>query len=542
MTDQPDSASPERAPKPAPEPAGNVAPGASRDEAPKRRHRVAVWTLIVLASVLLVFSMTANWVQRELFNTDEVANTTDEILEDEDVQEALATYSVDQLYANVDVQGEIEQRLPSGAAPLAAPVAAATQQLALNVAQRALASPRVQDLVSTAIGAAQQQLVSLLRDEGEFVSSTGGEVTLAYGQVLADLAARLGVDPATISAIQGIVKEYSTDLRQGLTEAQSEIKSARQALSQVQQGELSPEQRQNLQALNKSAAEAQGRVASLEQKIKGVEDKVPSQLQGRVSKLESRLSDLDGGLSALEQRTAAVLEDPSQANVEGLDTALASLQTRVSTVLDRQVVQTPGQLVLLDSTQLDGVQTLVGVLRNLGFVLPLVVLLLYLGALYLAKGWRREALIAAGGGILAATLLVLVARRLIGGEVDSLASSETVQPAIKSVWDIISDGLRQRALFVLVIGVAFIVGGLLAGPGRHSVAVRRFLAPYLRDHPVAVYSVVAVLFLLWLTVIPGIDNLGQVLVIVALAVLAVVGVEVLRRQTAREFPRGPTGS
>jgi hypothetical protein len=542
MPDQPDTPPPERAPTPASEPAGNVAPGASRDGAPKRRHRVVVWALIVLASVLLVFSITANWVQRELFNTDEVSNTTDEILEDEDVQEALATYSVDQLYANVDVQGEIEKRLPSGAEALAAPVAAATRQLALNVAQRALASPRVQDLVSSAIGAAQQQLVSLLEDEDEFVSTTGGEVTLEYGQVLADLAARLGVDPATISRIQGIVQEYSTDLRQGLTTAQSEIKAARQALSQVQQGELSSEQRQNLQALNKSAAELQGRVASLEEKIKGVEDKVPSQLQGRVSKLESRLSDLAGGLSALEQRTAAVLEDPSQANVEGLDAALGSLETRVSTLLDRQAVQTPGQLVLMDSSQLDGVQTLVGTLRNLGFVLPLVVLLLYLGALYLAKGWRREALIAAGGGILAATLLVLVARRLIGSEVDSLASSETVQPAITSVWDIISDGLRQRALFVLVIGLAFVVGGLLAGPGRHSVAVRRFLAPYLRDHPVAVYSVVALLFLLWLTVIPGIDNLGQVLTIVALAVLAVVGVEILRRQTAREFPPSQTGS
>jgi hypothetical protein len=175
-------------------------------------------------------------------------------------------------------------------------------------------------------------------------------------------------------------------------------------------------------------------------------------------------------------------------------------------------------------------------------VLPLLVLLLYLGAIYLAKGWRRQALIAAGGGILAATLLVLLARRLIGSEVDSLASSETVQPAITSVWDIISDGLRQRALFVLVIGLAFVVGGLLAGPGRRAIAVRRFLAPYLRDHPVAVYSVVALLFLLWLTVIPGIDNLGQVLVIVLLAVLAVVGIEVLRRQTAREFPPRPSSS
>jgi hypothetical protein len=92
---------------------------------------------------------------------------------------------------------------------------------------------------------------------------------------------------------------------------------------------------------------------------------------------------------------------------------------------------------------------------------------------------------------------------------------------------------------VLVIRVGFVAGGVLAGPGRRAVAVRRFLAPYLRDHPVATYAVVVVLFLLWLSFIPGINNLGQVLVIVALAVLAVVGVEVLRRQTAREFPPGP---
>ena len=125
---------------------------------------------------------------------------------------------------------------------------------------------------------------------------------------------------------------------------------------------------------------------------------------------------------------------------------------------------------------------------------------------------------------------------------DSVAASETVKPAVTSVWEILSEGLRQRALFVLVIGLAFIGGGALAGPGRHEVAVRRFLAPYLRDHPVAVYAVVAVLFLLWLSFIPGINNLGQVLVIVVLAALAVVGIEILRRQTAREFPPRPNSS
>jgi uncharacterized protein YukE len=492
--------------------------------------------------VLLVFSITANWVQREALETEQVEDTTDQIVRDEDIREALATFTVDQLYANVDVQGEIEQRLPGPAQPLAAPIAAATRQLATNVAERALASPQVQNLVSTAVGRAHEQFVSLVEDESEFASTTGGEVTFQYGSVVADLATRLGVDPATISQIQAVVQEYSVDLRQRLVTAQTRIESARATLSQAQAGELSPEVQQNLQALNRTAAELQGAVKSLEKKVKGVRPKVPDQLQARLSDLEGRLSDADARLSELEQRTAAVLKDPTAANVQTLDASLASLQPRITTLLERQAVQTPGQLVLMNSNQLEGLQTLVGVLRNLGFVLPVLALLLYLGAIYLAKGWRREALIAAGGGIVVATLFILVIRRLIGNGVDSVAASETVKPAITSVWDILSAGLRQRALFVLAIGVAFIGGGLLAGPGRREVAVRRFLAPYLRDHPVAVYSVIAVLFLLWLSFIPGINNLGQVLVIVVLAALAVVGVEILRRQAAREFPRGVDGS
>ena len=521
---------------PGPEPSGSPAPGGSRGPELKHRHRAIVWPLIVLASVVLILSLIANWVQTEALDTNQLADQTDQILEDQDVQQALATYTVDQLYANVDVQGQIQKELPGPAQPLAVPVAAATRQLATNVAERALASPQVQNLVSTAVAGAQKQFVSLIENKDTYVSTTGGTVTLEYGSIVADLATRLGVDPATISKVQGLVQEYSTDLRQGLTTAQTQIESARATLSQAKAGKLSPQLQQDLQTLNQDAAELKQTISTLEQKIKGVQGKVPAQLQGRLSDLQGRLSDLDSRLAALEQQTTAVLKNPDQANVKKLDASLASLQTHVTTLLDRQVVQHPGELVLMKSSQLSGLQDLVSALRNLGFVLPVLALLIYLGALYLAKGWRREALIAAGGGILVATLFALLTRRLVGNGVDSLASSETVKPAITSIWDILSEGLRQRALFVLVIGLAFVGGGWVAGPGRHAVAARRFLAPYLRDRPVALYGVVAVLFLLWLSFIPGINNLGQVLVIVALAALAVVGVEILRRQTAREFP------
>jgi hypothetical protein len=500
-----------------------------------------VWSLVVFASVVLLVSMIANWVQTQVLDSHEFANSTEEILKNKDVQQQLSIFAVDQLYANVDVQTQIQQKLPPPAQPLAAPVAAATRQLATNVAETALASPQVQQLIATSINGAQQRFVSLIEDKGKFVSTQGGDVTLEYGSFVADLATRLGVDPSAISQIQGFIQQYSTELKQRLTTIQGKIASTRATLSQAQAGTLSPQAQQNLTTLETDAAQLHATVASLEQKIASIQPKAPAQLQSRLSDLQGRLAKLDKRLATVQLQAAAVLKDPSQANILKLDPTLASLQTRVTTLLNRQAVQHPGEVVVMKSSGLSGLQDLVRALRNLGFVLPLLALVLYLGALYLAKGWRREALIAAGAGILGATLLTLLVRRLIGSAVtDSVASSDAVKPAITAVWNIISGGLRERALFVLVIGLGFIGGGLLAGPGRHEVAVRRFLAPYLREQPVVVYAVLAFIFLLWLTLLPTINNLGQVLVILILAALAVVGVEILRRQTAREFPDAST--
>jgi hypothetical protein len=507
----------------------------------KHRHRGLVWALVAFASLVLLVSMIANWVQTEVLDSNQFSDNTEQILQNKDVQEQLSIFAVDQLYANVDVQAQIEQKLPSPVQPLAAPITAATRQLATNVAETALASPRVQQLVATAISGAQQRFVNLIENKDQFVSNQGGVVTIEYGSFVADLASRLGVDPSAISQIQGFIQQYSTELKQRLTTAQTQLKTTQTTLSQAQSGTLTSQVQQTLKTLETDAAQLQATVTSLEQKIKGIQPKAPAQLQGRLSDLQGRLADLGLRLGAVQTQSAAVLKDPSQANVLKLQPTLASLQTRITTLLNRQAVQHPGELVVMNSSQMSGLQDLVGALRNLGVVLPLLALVLYLVAIYLAKGWRRETLMRVGGGILAATLLTLLVRRLIGSAVtDSVASSDAVKPAIGAVWNILSGGLHDRAVFVLVIGLGFIGGGMLAGPGRHEVAVRRFLAPYLREQPVVVYAVLAIVFLLWLTLLPTINNLGQVLVILILLALAVLGVEILRRQTAREFPDAST--
>jgi hypothetical protein len=534
-------APPQPAGAPAPKPAGSQRSEDRAAQEPKHRHRALVWALVVFASVVLLVSMIANWVQTEVLDSNQFSNNTQQILQNKDVQEQLSIFAVDQLYANVDVQAQIQQKLPSPVQPLAAPVTAATRQLATNVAETALASPQVQQLVATAISGAQQRFVSLIENKDQFVSTQGGVVTIEYGSFVADLATRLGVDPSTISQIQGFIQEYSTDLKKSLTTAQTQLQTTRTTLSQAQSGTLTPQAQQTLTTLATDATQLQVTVASLQQKIAGIQPKAPAQLQGRLSDLQGRLAKLDKRLATVQRQAAVVLKDPSQANILKLQPTLASLQTRITSLLNRQAVQHPGELVVMKSSQLSGLQDLVSALRNLGFVLPLLALVLYLAAIYLAKGWRRETLMAVGGGIVGAALVILLTKRLLGSAVtDSVASSDAVKPAITAVFNIISAGLRERALFVLVIGLAFIGGGLLAGPGRHEVAVRRFLAPYLREQPVVVYAVLAFIFLIWLTFLPTVNNVGQVLIILVLAGLAVLGVEILRRQAAREFPNAST--
>ena len=220
-----------------------------------------------------------------------------------------------------------------------------------------------------------------------------------------------------------------------------------------------------------------------------------------------------------------MLKDPSQANLDALDAALAALETRVTTLLERQAVQNPGELVVMDSDQLDGVQNLVAALRNLGFVLPLLVLLLYLARPLPGEGmapasadrrrWRDP-----GGD----------AARPAGEAPDRHAKSwirwraptRSSRPSSPSGTSFPRGFASGRCSSSSSDWRSSAPAGWRA-PGASPSRVRRFLAPYLRDHPVAVYSVVAVLFLLWLAFIPGIDNLGQILVIVLLAVLAMVG-------------------
>jgi hypothetical protein len=369
----------------------------------RSRRRVAI-ALIVLATILAFLSLFALWANRQLLNTDNWTETSSELLENDAIRAQVSTFLVDQLYANVDVQQDLEQVFQQvlnseRAALLAGPAAGGLRGLAEDGVDRLLQRPVPQQIWEQANRRAQSRFLQIVEGGGDVVSTSDGEVTLDLKALLGQTQSNLGVG-------------------------------------------------------------------------------------GRV---EQRLPD-----------------DSSQ-------------------------------IVLLRSSQLELAQDAVWLLKTLAIVFVALALGLYALAVYLARGWRREALRACGFGLILAGAAGLVARALAGDAVvGALATTESVEPAAQAAWDIGTSLLVEAASAALIYGVVIVIAAWLAGSTSWATSTRRQLAPYLRE-PRWAWGAYAVLVLLLLAWAPT-PALRQPITAILLLALLALGVEVLRRQTAREFP------
>jgi len=155
-------------------------------------HPRIVAALLVLGTLIAFVAIFSIWVNRQALNTDNWVDTSTNLLQNEEVQARLSNYLADQLFADVDVQAELEQTLPPRLAPLAGPAAGALHQLAPQVAQRALDTPQFESLWSQANRTAHESLLKILNDEGSALSTGGGEVTLDLSALLSQIGGQLG--------------------------------------------------------------------------------------------------------------------------------------------------------------------------------------------------------------------------------------------------------------------------------------------------------------------------------------------------------------
>jgi Short C-terminal domain len=158
-----------------------------------RGRRRTVKGLVILGSVLAFLSVFAIWIERQALNTDDWVDTSARLLHNQTIRTAVGEYLVDQLYENVDVRKELEEILPGDIKELAGPAAGGLRQVAGEGAEKVLETSTAQGLWEDANRTAHEQLLAVLENKKEAVSTEEGNVSLNLGSLLTNLASQVGI-------------------------------------------------------------------------------------------------------------------------------------------------------------------------------------------------------------------------------------------------------------------------------------------------------------------------------------------------------------
>jgi hypothetical protein len=370
---------------------------AARSES--RAAAIGLYVLVVLAGALLFLATFAVWVDRVALNTQVFADTSSELIADEQIRRAVATTAIDEIYDSVDVEAELKGPLPEDVESLAGPTSAGLRHIGPGIVDRALRQPRLQRLWRRAVVQAHATLVLILDERSGTVSTDEGVVVLDIGDIVREAADRIGV----------------------------------------------------------------------------------------------------------------------------------------SEQVERRIDEDAGRIEIFRSDELDSAQDAFRLMNTLAWVLPLLTVVVFGLAVWLAGGRRRLTVRAAGVAVLVSGLLGLLAVNLTGWYVVGvLTTDQESREAGDSGWDIATELLRGSFRLQIVIGLLVLLAAWIAGPNVRAFAVRRTLAPALRQrrYPYGALALVVVLLLLTGHVNDFARLLGELVVLG----LLVGWIEWMRRQTLREFP------
>jgi hypothetical protein len=180
-----------------------VEPSATQTPAPNqsRGRATGVWIVLVLAGFLLLLSSFAVWIDRVALNTGEFTDTSASLLDNDRIRSAVANRAVDELFANVDVQAEVEAQLPEDYTGLSGAATAGLREASYRIVDRALEQPVFQDLFRVAVDESHTTLVEVLEGGGDRISTDEGEVTLDLRAIIIEAAERIGIGNQVVDRI-----------------------------------------------------------------------------------------------------------------------------------------------------------------------------------------------------------------------------------------------------------------------------------------------------------------------------------------------------
>src|ERR1700733_8623156 len=147
-------------------------------------RRRTVKGLLVLGALFAFLSVFSIWVERQALDTSEWVHTSGRLIQNATIRSAVGEYLVEQLYENVNVEKELEDILPGDTKELAGAAAGGLRQVAGTGAEKGL---------ETANRTTHEQLLAVLENKKEAVSTANGEVKLNLGSLLTNLAGQIGL-------------------------------------------------------------------------------------------------------------------------------------------------------------------------------------------------------------------------------------------------------------------------------------------------------------------------------------------------------------
>ena len=171
----------------------------SDQRAQEHSTRAPAWViggLVVLATVVAVWSALNIWLDGQLLDTDQWTESSVELLENDEVRDALSVFLVNEVYERVDVAGELANRLPEDLEGLAAPLAGVLRGPAVQGVDVILATPATKALWEEANRRAHETLVVTIRDGGE------DPTVLELGSLVGAAGMQLGLSEETIPTVR----------------------------------------------------------------------------------------------------------------------------------------------------------------------------------------------------------------------------------------------------------------------------------------------------------------------------------------------------
>jgi hypothetical protein len=159
-------------------------------------RRIGVTALLVLGTLFWTAFGLGLWAKRQALNTDNWVETSDELLENEQIRKALAVYIVDRLYDSQAVQARLEQALPPRLEGLAGPAASGLKQIASNNAPRLLGTAAALNAWETANRTAHDKLLDII-DNGVL----GRDVSLDLKSLLEEVASGTGLPASAVDRL-----------------------------------------------------------------------------------------------------------------------------------------------------------------------------------------------------------------------------------------------------------------------------------------------------------------------------------------------------